>query len=349
VALSSFKSEISVLILFNLDPDWPARERADVYTLTSQFCRAIEEAGYRAELVPVIESDLGGILSGFDPLKHIVFNWCEGLPGVHHSEWLVAEYLERHDFTFTGASASTLALAQDKPRIKTLLDSSGIRTPGWRLYHDVSNVRWRRFPAIVKPSREHCSEGIDRNAVVTGDEALKNRVRYIIEEYRQPALVEDFIDGRELHVSLWGDGTINMLPPAEMEFSLFDDEQDRLCTYESKFVPESAQYNNIKTVLPAHLDAEELDNVESLCRAAYLAAGCRDYARIDMRIKDGLYYILDINPNCDICPDTSTISAAELAGYDYGEFGDNIVRLAGRRHPVWGEPGCFRETSEVSN
>jgi D-alanine-D-alanine ligase len=288
-------------------------------------------------LVPVTNHDLDISLAQYDPLEYVVFNWCESLPGVVHSEWLVAEYLEQRGFTFTGAGSNTIALAQDKFRTKTLLDEQGIPTPRWQTYSKTSTARWNRFPAIVKPSREHCSEGIDRNAVVTTEAELKSRISYILEKFRQPVLVEDFIDGRELHVSLWENGTIDMLPPAEMEFSLFQDEHDRICSYEAKFVPESDQYQKIKTVLPAPLNEDELRDIEQVCKAAYLAAGCRDYARIDMRIKDGVLYVLDVNPNADLSPDTSTIAAAELAGYTYGEVGARIISLAARRHPVWGE------------
>lgn len=329
-------SGISVLLLFNLDPAWSPTEQEEVINITSNFEKIINTAGYRTVPVPVTTSNLEIFLTRYDPRKYVIFNLCEGLPGVPHSEWLVAAGLEQLGFTFTGADSTTLAVAQDKSRIKQILDSSKIPTPKWKTFNNTSSISWNGFPAIVKPSREHCSEGIDRNAVVIDEKALNNRVGYIIDKYRQPALVEDFIDGRELHVSLWGNGRIEMLPPVEMEFSWFNDQYDRLCTYESKFVPESIQYQKIKTVLPAPLSEDEFHDVEHVCKAAYLVAGCRDYARIDLRIKDGLVYVIDINPNSDISPDTSTVLAANSIGYTYGEFGDRLIRLAAHRHSVWG-------------
>ncbi|HAV10760.1 MAG TPA: hypothetical protein DCX22_04000 [Dehalococcoidia bacterium] len=118
--------------------------------------------------------------------------------------------------------------------------------------------------------------------------------------------------------------------------------------YESKFIPDSRQYQNIKTVLPAALTEDELCDVEHACKAAYSVTGCRDYARIDLRIKNGLVYSIDINPNCDISPDTSTISTAELAGYTYGEFGGRIVRLAGQRHFLWQDEHSMENTTKAS-
>jgi D-alanine-D-alanine ligase len=324
--------EIPILILYNLDPKWSAQEQEGVIEVTSQVGQAISVTGHPTTLVPVKSSDLDSVLSDFNPLDYIIFNWCEGLPGVPDSEPIVAEYLEQHHFTFTGATSATLQLAADKSRVKRLLDEAGIPTPRWETFEKSSSVNWKHFPAIVKPSREHCSEGIHRNAVVRTETRLKNRIRYVIKRFQHPALVEDFIDGRELHISLWGDGDIEMLPPAEMEFPPFEEQYGRVCTYESKFVPESKQYRNIKTVLPAPLSENELSDLEQICKAAYLLMECRDYARIDLRMKDGHFYILDINPNADICPDTSTIAAAELAGYTYKDFLSRLVSLAAQRH-----------------
>ena len=324
-----------MLLLSDLDPNWPTWEKAEVLDAISQAGKALCTAGFPTTLVQVTNSDLDSILSGYDPLEYIVFNWCESLPGIHHSEWLVADYLEQHGFTFTGAGSAALASAYDKCHVKRLLDEAGILTPSWTLYDKSCSINWRRFPAIIKPSREHCSAGIHGDSVVMTETSLKNRVRYIITRFQHPALVEEFIDGRELHVSLWGNRHIDVLPPAEMKFPSFKDVHHRLCTYESKFVEESESYNNIEIVLPAPLSECELREVERVCRAAYVLVGCRDYARIDMRMKDGLFYILDINPNADICPETSTIYAAELAGCTYSDFLKRLVLLAAERHPRW--------------
>jgi D-alanine-D-alanine ligase len=136
-------------------------------------------------------------------------------------------------------------------------------------------------------------------------------------------------------VSLWGNGTIEMLPPAEMDFSQFKDVHDRLCTYESKFVPGSRHYEGIHTLLPAPLSPKEMRLLREVCRAAYRTIGCRDYGRIDIRIRDGVFHVLDVNPNADISADASLACAAEMAGYSYGETGSRIIRLAAKRHPAW--------------
>ena len=328
--------DISVLFLYNMDPGWSPQELKEINELTCKTYESFCSAGYTVVKLPVTGDNLPEVLSNYNPIEHIVFNWCECLPGIFHSEWLVADYLEKGNFTFTGAASDVLAKTQDKKLIKKLLDDSGICTPYWQIYDTDSPVNWERFPAIVKPSMEHCSEGIDRNAICLNKEELLNRISFVNHTFKQPALVEDFIDGRELHVSLWGNGHIEMLPPAEMDFSMLTDRRERLCGYEAKFVPGSVQYESIRTLLPAPLTEEELLKVEQACKAAYKVTGCRDYGRIDLRMKDGFVYILDVNPNSDISPDTSTILSAEIEGYNYERFIDRIIRLAAHRHPVWG-------------
>jgi len=332
-------SELNVVLLYNLDPAWTSREKEEVVSWSSHLYQAISDIGHPTTMVQLQNANVTSVLKSFDPLSHLVFNWCEGIPGISHSEFMVAQSLESLGFAFTGASSDALALAQDKRRVMEILDELNIPIPAWRLYDTPDARDWDLFPAIVKPVNEHCSEGVTSDSVVMTEAELNKRIGYILKIYHQAALVEDFIDGREFHVSLWGNGRIEMLPPAEMDFSLFTDIHDRLCTYDAKFVPGSLHYEGIKTLLPAPLDNEEIQAIEAICRSAYAASGCRDYGRIDLRMRDGVYYVLDVNPNADISFDASLALTAELAGFSYGQFGSRIVRLAARRHPVWGRSG----------
>jgi D-alanine-D-alanine ligase len=329
--------KVPVVLLYNLDPSWSSQEKAEVTLSSSQLGQAVSQVGHPTTLVPASNSDLEASLRPFDASSHIVFNWCESLPDTPKSEPLVAHILESLGFVFTGAGAPALTLAQDKRAMKEVLSKAGISTPAWRLYDSLgAQDGWSQFPAIVKAANEHCSERLSRDSVVMNKEELDIQIASVLGTYKQPALVEDFIDGREFHVSLWGNGTIEMLPPVEMDFSQFMDVHDRLCTYESKFVPGSAHYEGIHAILPAPLDAAELHTLKQICRSAYRAIGCRDYGRIDVRIREGILHVLDVNPNADISADASMACAAELAGYSYGEMGSRIVRLAADRHPGWG-------------
>lgn len=329
--------KIPVVLLYNVDPGWTKDEQDEVVSQSRLLGDALMEEGHTVHLAPLTNDDIAACLHPFNPSEYIVFNWCEEIPGIGHSEWLAAKKLEDLGFTFTGAESKTLALAQDKLQVKRLLDRAGIPTPFWSAFHRDNGVAWHRFPAIVKPAREHCSAGITRDAVVLDKSELKERVLYVLDTYRQPALVEDFIDGREFRVSVWGNENMTMPPVAEMDFSFFPDIKDRLCTQDAKFIPGSEHYEKIETLLPAPLSVKETSALQKVCRDSYRALSCRDYARMDVRLKDGVFHVLDVNPNADISHDASMACAAETAGITYGRMGSLFVRYAAIRHPVFGK------------
>jgi D-alanine-D-alanine ligase len=119
-----------------------------------------------------------------------------------------------------------------------------------------------------------------------------------------------------------------------MDFSAFKDVQDRLCTFDAKYRPDSQAYEKICVRVPASLSEAEYKELEQVAQRAYRVIGCRDYARFDIRMRDSVFYVLDVNPNPDISSDTSMAFAAELAGYSYGAMLSQMVNFAARRHPV---------------
>jgi D-alanine-D-alanine ligase len=323
--------------LYNVDPAWTKEEKDEVIRQSTELGEALQKTGYPTVSVVIEDDDITGHLRPFDPDKYIIFNWCEGLPGIGNSEPLVIKKLEMLGYTFTGADSETLSLAYDKYRVKVILDKASVPTPAWRIFNSPDIQNWKIFPAIVKPQNEHCSAGITPESVVMNQPDLKNRISFILDKYSQPALVEDFIDGREFHVSVWGNENLTVLPAAEMDFSSFGNMQDRLCTYDAKFIPGSQHYEEIKTLLPAPLTNEEKKSMEKVCGDAYRATGCRDYARMDIRLRDNVFYVLDVNPNADISSDASMACAAEIDGISYAQMGSLIVQMAVRRHPIFGE------------
>jgi D-alanine-D-alanine ligase len=297
----------------------------------------VNKLGHPLEVVALEDDRLGERLRPFDPRDHIVFNWCEELPGIPHSEPQVAAELERLGFVFTGSSCAALALCQDKPRVKRLLDAANIPTPRWQVFHDRRVGGWNIFPAIVKAAHEHCSIGISEESIVVSAAELETRVAYILETHRQPALVEEFINGREFHQAAWGNGRVSVLPATEMDYGDLTEIRDRLFTYEAKYVPGSRLYKKIELCVPAELDPAAQAELERIVLATYRATGCRDYGRVDVRYLNGIFHVIDVNPNPDINPLTSMIYAAAEIGYSYGEMGSRIVNLAAARHPVFRE------------
>jgi len=326
----------SVLLLHNLDPSWEVEAVRAALSAVEQLGAALEREGHSVVEAPVRHPDLTRILEPFDPNQFIVFNWCEELPGLTHSDARVTGILEEMMFTYTGSAADVLSLSWDKPAYKSLMELHGIPTPRWRVVASSPPEDWANFPAIVKPAFEHCSVGITPESVVMDRGELFSRIEFVQRQLRQQAIVEDFIDGREFHVTLPGNGQVEILPPAEMDYSAFDNPRERLCSFDSKFTPGSIPYESIEIRVPAWLNAHEKDQLRDVAVRTYQAFRCRDYGRIDLRGLNGRMYVLDVNPNPDISPDTSLALAAKAAGLTYGKVPSHLVRLAVARHPLLG-------------
>lgn len=325
-----------VLILHNLDLTWEAADLKSALQEVEMLENSIREEGHAVRNVPLFDGDIKRTLYDYNPSDYIILNWCESIPGIPHSESRVVKLLEIMNYTYTGSNPDVLETSWNKPKVKELLEKNNIPVPTWKVYNSTDEPNgWDCFPAIVKPALEHGSLGVTTDAVVLNQDELHKRVKYVIEAFSEPAIVEDFIDGREFHVSLWGNGAIQILPPVEMDFSPFKDVHQRLCTFDSKFTPDSTHYKKIKTRILNDLSSAERNLLDETARKAYLSAGCRDYARLDIRMRDGIFYVIDVNPNPDIGYETSMAEAAESIGMGYGKMMSNIVGLAALRHPAF--------------
>jgi len=298
---------------------------------------SLKEEGIETYLEELKDPDLEMILKKYNPDDTIIFNLCESLPGIPYSERRVLEIIKNKGFTYTGNMPDVIGLSYDKQKVKKILCSLGIRVPYGAVLTPEEADGWNLFPAIVKPSLEHCSLTITENSVVYDTFSLKEQILLVNNELNQPAMVEEFIDGREFHVSVWNNESPEILPPVEMDFSAFSEARQRLCTYDSKFIPGSEHYEKIESVIPAPLDERLFKKLEKAVLAAWKGFGCLDYARFDFRLRNDEFYLLDINPNNDISIDASFALAAEMANYSYGQILKRIVMMAAERHPVFGE------------
>ncbi len=325
-----------VLIVYDIDQKWGAAEISETRRSNRILFDALRKEGVETSIEELHDHHLEKILEKHDPRQTIVFNLCEGLPGTSHPERRVTEIFESRGFTYTGNSPEVIDLSYDKQKTKELLMTMGIRVPDGAVISAEEAESWNLFPAIVKPSREHCSLTISERSVVFDTASLKEQIMLVNSELNQPALVEDFIDGREFHVSVWNNGPPEILPVAEMDFSAFTQAKQRLCTYDSKFLPGSGHYEKVEIVMPAPLDERLYKKLEKKAIDTWHGFGCMDYARFDFRLRDDKFYLLDINPNNDISFDTSFAMAAEMMNYSYGQMVKRIVMMAAGRHPVFG-------------
>jgi len=263
----------------------------------------------------------------------IVFNLCEGFQGKALGEAYAAGFLEMLDIPYTGSDPSTLSLCLDKGRCKDVLCGHGIPTPAHVILHDADQALDRSitYPVIVKPLREDASIGIDQGSVVNDEEALRARAAHIIGRHRQPVIVEEYIDGRELNVALIGNlPRVEVLPISEIVFDL-QEGRNRIVDYAAKWVPSSPEYQGTRGVCPAELDPDIKSRVQELALKAFQVMGCRDYARVDFRLgKDGPT-VLEVNPNPGINSDSGFARSASAHGMTHREMYRMILDAAVQR------------------
>lgn len=264
-----------------------------------------------------------------DAKVDLVFNIAEGMAG-RNREAQVPALCELCGIPYTGSDSATLALALDKALAKRLLRQHGVLTPEFQV---MSSGREKlssalRFPLIVKPIAEGSSKGIGQKCVVDDEPALRTLVKAIIEKYRQPALVEEFIAGREFTVGLLGDRRPRVLPPMEI---CFKDPANTRPVYDYQVKQEWEKHVYYRC--PAPLSTAELRQVERAARETFAALDCRDVARVDLRMdRQGQVYVLEVNPLPGLTPGYSDlVLIGQAAGMDFRTLIAEILSGAQKR------------------
>ncbi len=324
------------------DPAWASR--ADVEHVARSVVRSLCDAGHDAQGVGV-DGDLAGLRATLAELDvACAFNLCESLVGDARLESAVPLVLELLGIPFTGSPPEVLSFALRKDRVKQRLEAAGIPTPQGRVLSGPDEpslaalVADLTFPLIAKPVREDGSVGIWATSVVHDVEGLRRAVDAVVTTFRQPCLVEQFIDGREFNVALLGHPTARVLPLSEIEFSGLPEGAPRIVSYDAKWKTGSVDDLGTVPVLHPTLAPAVAARVRRVATDAFRAVGVRDYGRVDVRLAaNGVPYVVDVNPNCDLSPNAGMVRAAAAVGIDYGALSSLLVRYALRRRKSEGD------------
>lgn len=282
----------------------------------------------RVEVAPVWD-DFPAVLQRYDPHQVVVFNLVESLGGRAFTEPEAPRILEAMGFLHTGASYQSLQRSANKLTTKKLLEAAGLTVPRYQVFrHGGQRNVTVPLPAIVKPVAEGGSFGVTQESVARTREELLERVQRCLELYRQPALAEEFIVGREINVALWGNQQPTVLPISEVVFHWTRDPLQQFVTFESKWMPETIEYRGTPVLCPAPLSDDDRQRIESAAIQAYQVIGLRGYGRVDIRLRDGVPYILEVNANPDLAPDAGFFRSAAAAGYTYSQTICHILKLA---------------------
>ncbi len=325
-------------VLHNADHDHladdPGREaRQDVLRVAAAMEQALRAHGHEVALVPV-DASLTGLQAAFARRRpDVAINLCESLAGDSRGELVVPSLLELWGVPFTGNPAMALGLALHKHQAKDILQARGISTPAHRLVASLDELATidLPFPLIVKPCREDASAGIDFDSVVHDRAALARAVEKVLRAFHQPAILEQYIEGREVAVPLLGNHPRRALPPTEVTFGAAFEGHPRIVSYGAKWHAQSPEYldsPSAKAVLDEALHARCV----AVALAAFEALECRDYGRVDLRVDaQGKPWVIDINPNCDLHPEAGFAKAAAAAGLGWAELALHLVELAKER------------------
>lgn len=264
----------------------------------------------------------------------LVLNLAEGFGGGNSDEPLVPAMLEALSIPFTGASARNMYFTLDKEKTKVFLHQEGIPVPRWQLFRDETTGLSPdlQFPLIVKPVREEASIGIYEDSVVTSEAEMRRKVSDTLARYNQPALVEQYINGRELSIGVIGnDPDLEVLPPLEFLFEDITSPLQAFRSYEYKWGGKKEQ------MVRADITQDLHDQLVDYSRAAFIKTECQDYARMDYRIdKEGEPYLLEVNYNPGIGPNTHGLNntltmMASFRGLSFEDMVEYIILCSAKR------------------
>ena len=312
--------------------------KTDEPEMEYQIADALRHRGHEVFLIGVGD-DLQYLvrsLSEFQP--DLVFNAAEAFHGNPSLEYLVPGVLEAEGFRYTGATPQALLVSRNKAMSKKVLAYHDIRVPAfatWRPGEALESRPDLRYPLIVKPLQSDASAGIAQASVVQDEASLLERVALVHERFHQPAIAEEFVDGRELYVSVVGnEESLDILPITEMVFDKRKTKaEERIATKSAKWDEDYRARKGIRNVFARPIAASARERIESICRTAFRALWLCDYARLDVRLAaDGEIWFLEANANPFISYGHDMANAALMSGLEYYDFVQRLVDEAMARY-----------------
>jgi len=287
---------------FKKESDYKEVEE-DLMEVGKAVKRVLENYGHQALFFDVNEKTYEELRkSNID----VAFNVCERFNGSSLFEPHIASMLELLNIPYTGSGPLTLATCINKVRVKEILMHHGILTPNYQVFYSRNKKLdpELKFPLIVKPVCMDNSIGITKDSVVHDEEELRSKVGFILRTYDQPALVEEFIDGREITVGIVGNGrSATVLPLSEVLYNKWPENLDKIYSYEAKWQKDTDSWQGLSIDCPADLPKYQEYRIKRTALQVYDILGCKDYGRIDFRLsKEGVPYVLEMNPNPGISP-----------------------------------------------
>ncbi len=332
------RKRYKALVLFDTagtpppDQDFSAQLKTEDWAAEAHVINALKKLGHEVRTIGVWDEP-GMII---DEIKahppDVVFNLTEHFNEVSAYDRNVAGLLEMMDVPYTGSSPTGLTLCKNKGMAKEILAYHKIRVPNFAIFSPgtaIKRPKHLNFPLFIKPLREEGSVGISLNSFVESDEAFEERIRFIHERLDQEALAEEYIDGRELYVSILGNNRLRVFPFREVIFTEVREGEPKFSTFKAKWDDAYRKRWGIQNIFAEPLPDGTTQRIVKICKDVYRALRIRSYGRIDLRLtSEGEIVVLEANPNPNLDRNDEFSQSALKAGLSYSRLIQRILSLA---------------------
>jgi D-alanine-D-alanine ligase len=313
-----------------LDQDFSKEMKTTDWKTEANVMAALGTLGYTAEHLAIYDDVdlLRQKLETFAP--DVLFNLVEQFKNNPGFDQNIVSFFEMQGLPFTGCGSTGLTLCKHKGISKKILHYHGIHVPNFVVIprgQRIGRPKQLKFPILVKPVKEEASYGISRASFVETDELFRERVAFIHEKYNSDVIAEEYIDGRELYVSLLGNVKLTVFPIRELVFREVPPNEPKIATYKAKWDDEYRKRWGLKNQCAEALDPALVAHIGETCKRIYRLLTIDGYARIDLRLTaDNKIYFIEANPNPHLAEDEDFALSANKAGLAYPQLIDRIVR-----------------------
>ncbi len=330
------QKKLKVLALFDaiastkIDQDFTAELKTADWKTEANVLEALETLGHTFEHLAIFD-DLDLLrqkLASFAP--DVLFNLADQFKNNRGFDQNIVSVLEMQGCPFTGCGATGLVLCKHKGISKKILSYHRIHTPSFVVIprgQRVARPRKLKFPLLVKPVKEEASLGIAQASFVASDDQFRERVTFIHEKYDGDVIAEEYIEGRELYVSLMGDLKLTVFPIRELVFREVPPDEPKIATYRAKWDEEYRKRWGLDNQFAEGLEPAVVRQIERICKRIYRLLTIDGYARIDLRLTAAnQIYFIEANPNPILAADEDFALSAGRAGLSYPQLIDRIIR-----------------------
>ena len=330
------KKKLKVLVLFDgtsptkIDQDFSKEMKTKDWKTEADVMAALGKLGHTAEHLAIYDDVdlLRQKLQNFAP--DVLFNLVERFKNNTSFDQNIVSFFEMQELPFTGCGSTGLTLCKHKGISKKILHYHGIHVPNFVVIprgQRIARPKPLKFPLLVKPVKEEASYGISRASFVENDDQFKERCGFIHEKYDSDVIAEEYIEGREIYVSLMGNTRLTVFPMREMIWSEAAPNEPKIATYSAKWDEEYRKRKGLKNIFADGLDPALVTHIEETCKRIYRLLTIDGYARIDLRLTAANeVYFIEANPNPILADDEDFALSADKAGLPYPQLIDRIIR-----------------------